>query len=294
MGRWFVVLLWGVVAAVAGACSGDGDSTSSLTADTSDEREGLDGLWLLSSVEIGDEPIPTEAALFLEIDGTEINGDTTCNHFGGELGGQLAQTAKECLREDVTEPDPMAVERAMLAAIRAGPGLDGQQLVFTVGGVRLVYDAVADPAPADLYAALDDETLLADVREIFLDPEAGGHPDYQRLVRLGHPSSDARFYLGTEGEVVCFVVSTHNASLTVCQLPRYAVRSAVAYDLANRHGPVGVRVALIPDAFVDAATQRPDLGEIGANVLLVSPNAEAGRHVLRDAAGEEFVLDLSK
>ena len=118
MGRWFVVFL-GVVAAVAGACSGDGDSTGSLTADTSDQRQVLDGLWLLSSVEISQEPIPTEGPLFLDIDGPEITGNTTCNDFAAELGGQLVKTSKACVRQDPTAPDPMAVERAMIAAIRA-------------------------------------------------------------------------------------------------------------------------------------------------------------------------------
>ncbi len=252
-----------------------------------------DGLWLLTTLEFDDELLPLDEPLFLEVDGTEVGGDTVCNRFGGQFGRRdHTATAEGCEPDDDPTIDRHEVQDAMIAAVLAGPRISDGRLTFTTSSTRLVYERIDDPTAVQLFAVLDDETAAASTDEIFLDPEAGRHPDYEGLARLTHPGTAARFYIGVDGELVCFIMSTDRASSSSCQRPRLAARRSWAFELANRDGPVGVHAALIPDAFVEAVAARPDLGQISGNVLLVAEGTAAGRYRFEEPGGQRFTLEV--
>ncbi len=258
--------------------------------DSTDAGEA-DGLWLLSSLEVDDRPVEVTEPIFLEIEEGSVGGNTVCNDFGGEFGGEFVSTTKGCISDDPSI-DLHHIESVMIEAVMTGPEVVDTNLVFSTPSGHLVYEQVDDPAPAELFAVLDNATNVASTEEIYLDPEAGTHPDYDRLVRLTHPGTDARFFIGIDDEFICFVVSTDAAASTVCQQPRFAARRGRAYELNSSEGPVGVRSAFIPDLFVGSLEERPDLGLISGNILLVSDDAPSGRHPLRGPGGQVFILGI--
>ena len=138
----------------------------------------------------------------------------------------------------------------------------------------------------------DDATKVASTDEIYPDPEAGGHPDDERLVRLAHPGTDARFFTGVDSDLVCVIVSTDNASSRTCQQPRFAARPGWAFELANQDEPVGVNSALIPDACIAAFETRPDLDQMSGNILLVSEGTATGRCEIEEPGGPRFTLQV--
>ncbi len=75
---------------------------------------------------------------------------------------------------------------------------------------------------------------------------------------------------------MCLIASMDTESFTACHKPRFAARTAYGYELSNINGPTGIRVALIPDSFLDAAIQRTDLGEVYDDILLIDDDAFAG------------------
>lgn len=265
--------------------------TSGRAVPTDDPREA-NGLWLLSSLEVDGELLSIDEPMFLEVSFNNVGGDTVCNDFGGEFGGPYTATAMGCEPDDDPTIDRHRVQDEMIAAILSGPQLVDDRLEFATETVHLVYERVDDPTAADLFDVLNEEGKEASPDEIYLDPEGGGQTDFDRLVRVEHPGSEARFYIGVDGELVCFVMSTDNAASTSCQSPRYAARRGWAFELLNMDGPVGVRAALIPDAFVADLETRSDLGTISENVLLVPDSTTPGVYVLEDADGNTFELDV--
>jgi hypothetical protein len=249
-----------------------------------------DGLWILSSLELDGETLTLDEPLFLEIEGTSVGGDTTCNQFQGQFGGDFSATAMGCLDYDGAGFDRNETEQEMIDAILSGAEVDNERLVFDNVRVRMTYERFVDPSPGDLYAILGDESRLASADEIYLDLEAGGRESYDRLVRLEHTGTEAVFFIGVQGELVCLVASTDAASFSTCQQPRYAGLQAVAIELTSRTGPTGIRSALIPDQYVAALENRPNLGSLNGNILLVDEAAPTGRHKFEGPAGQLFVL----
>lgn len=227
------------------------------------DEQGIDGFWTLTSADFEGAPVSLLEPMFLEIEGDQVGGNSVCNDFGGIFEGQFTQSLVGCLSEDESEPDPSMVEAALIDAAAARPEIEGDQLVLRSGGFRFFYERTVDPTPAELFEILDDVDHNVDSSEIFLDPEAGGsHQPFEQLVRVDHPGSTGRFFIGFSSELVCLIASTDTESFTACHRPRFAARTAYGYELSNMNGPTGIRVALIPDSFVDAAVQSPDLGEV--------------------------------
>ncbi len=252
--------------------------------------DGFDGLWLLVAAEVDGEVVASD--LHLEIDGSTISGETVCGQrFGGELGGPFERTPGGCDAEG--RPDLQSIEARLMEAVAESPRFDGELLVFSTDGVDLTYRRTVEVTAVELFSALDDETLSADPSELYVDPEGGGLPRFDRLVRLEHPSPAASFYVGTAEGLVCLVMSSDTAVLTSCQEPRKVALGTQALHLTSSEGRTLVRAALVPDAFVDAAaTELSSLGAVTGNVLVVDPDAEPGEYRLTAAGGEQFVLTV--
>jgi hypothetical protein len=187
-------------------------------ADKHNDDGAFDGLWLLTEAEVDGRPVPIDERLFLEVDGNRATGDSTCNPVGGVFGSRPgASETKLCAAEPQGRFDPMAVEYAMRDAILSGPEPSDGGLVFAKGGNRFVYEPVADPSPADLFAVIDDDTSIADPDEIVLDAEGGPPPPFQRLVRLHHAGTDTRFHLGVDGDLLCLVHSSGDTGGYYCR-----------------------------------------------------------------------------
>ncbi len=91
--------------------------------------------------------------------------------------------------------------------------------------------------------------------EILLDPEAGGsHRRFDQLVRLGHPGSAARFYLGVEGSLVCLIASTDTESLHGRSFCAFSSRFSVCGEYAElitfgvgEHAPANVAITRVEE-----------------------------------------------
>ena len=282
---WRVILL--VAVATLFAACGAVDVASVTSRNNNDGS--ADGLWLLTQVEIDGQVVPIDQILFLEIEGNTVGGESTCNNFGGTFGGDFSQTAELCVDERVAGLDPMRVESEMIDAIGNGPELTGDRLVFTVDKSHFVYEPTIDPAPAEVFAVINDDTKLADVAELFVDPE-GGQRRYDRLVRLDHSGTDIHYYLGLDGELVCFIYSTDNAAGSSCEQPRHVQFQTWAMSPQNMNGPVGPRVAFIPDHAIDAVSARPDVGDLEGNLLLIPDDDPGQKHFFDLDDGRTFAL----
>ncbi len=264
-----------------------------LSVPATEDEQSIDGFWVLTSADFEGAPLSLLEPMFVEIEGDQISGNAVCNGFGGSFESGLDQTTAGCSAEDESVPDLSTIDAALIDAAAARPQIQGDQLVSHSGGFTFFYERTVDPTPEELFGILGDEDRMADSSEIFLDPEAGGsHQPFEQLVRVDHPGSTGRFFIGVSSELVCLIASTDTESLTTCHRPRFAARTAGGYELSNRNGPTGIRMALIPDPFVDAAAQRPDLGEVYDNILLIDDDATPGRHTLTDAGGAQLVVQI--
>jgi hypothetical protein len=200
--------------------------------------QGIDGFWTLTSADLEGAPVSLLEPMFLEIEGDQVGGNSVCNDFGGSFEGEFTQTLAGCSTEGESVPDLSTIDAAPIDAAAARPQIQGDQLVSRSGGFRFFYERAVDPTPAELFEILDDVDRNAGSSEIFLDPEAGGsHQPFEQLVRVDHPGSTGRFYIGVSSELVCLIASTDTESFTACHKPRFAARTAYGYELSNMNGP---------------------------------------------------------
>ena len=217
-------------------------------------------------MEVDGEAVPSAAGLFVEIVDDEFSAEGACNSFGGQFGGETFSNLMGCAA------DREAIDQQMGEALTDGPDqVSETQLVFQASGVSLTYAAVVVPAPDELFSALNGPE--ANVSELFIDSE-GGPLDIDRLIRLSHPSEDARFYLTTSGENLGFYWSSENAGGS-WGVGSYPFARSWALELAGRDGPLGVRVALIPDTVADSPELQA-LGVLENNVLTLDDSIPAG------------------
>lgn len=251
-------------------------------------RVGSDGTWELASLTLDGELIPEVGGLFLEVTGAEFGAEGACNSFGGPFGGDIFSTLVGCI--DDVPLDRNAIDERMKEALSNGPDLIDNQLVFVAPGVELVYQPFDVPTVDEVFAVLENPDLAADESELFIDPEAGPLV-VDELVRLEHPNATAQFHLSTQGGLISLHWSTESAGGSWGGELRTLSRRGYAYELQGRSGPVGLRVALIPDTFV-GAPELLALGVLENNVLVLRDGIASGEVKVARPDGGSFVLTI--
>jgi len=268
--------------------SGENDpDTTAPEASPKPARLTPDGTWELITANVDGEPIDQLAGLFLEVTGEEFSAEGACNTFGGPFDGDIFSTLVGCLDETL---DRNAIDERMIEALSNGPSLIDNQLVFNGPGVDLVYQPFDIPPLDQLFAVLTNPDFAADGSELFVDPEAGPLL-VDQLSRLDHPNPIVQFYLGTQGDLVSFHWSAENAGGSWGAELRTLSRRAYAHELHGRSGPIGVRVALIPDTVADAP-ELLALGLLENNVLVLDESVERGAFTVQRPDGGDFVLTV--
>lgn len=262
--------------------SADGDSGRTPT------RVGPDGTWELATLTLDGELIPEVVGLFLEVGGAEFGADGACNSFAGPFDGDIFSTLAGCI--DDVPLDRNAIDERMKEALSNGPDLIDNQLVFVAPGVELVYQPFDVPAVGEAFAVLGNTDLAADESELFIDPEAGPLV-VDKLVRLEHPTTTAQFHLSTRGDLISLHWSTESAGGSWGGELRMLSRRGYAYELQGRSGPVGLRVALIPDTLV-GAPELLALGVLENNVLVLGDGIASGEVEVARPDGGSFVLTI--
>lgn len=111
----------------------------------------LDGAWVLVEGTVdGKEISGNEMVIDTEAGGHEaFTGSLMCNTFTGDAWDNLFQTVVGCfsnggspeqMGDEPQSPPGRWPEQSMFFALREGPSLEGDQLVFEIDGVRLVYE----------------------------------------------------------------------------------------------------------------------------------------------------------
>lgn len=249
--------------------------------------ESWDGLWVLVSGVVDGYALSPGG--FLEIDGQHVAGDVLCNRGGGEFGGEFGGEQAGCIDPNDPSLDLNGVTERIFAALSNGPEWNGDNLVFAIDGVQLVYHSTVNESAEDLFSILDDPAQTGDRDDIVLDPEAGGTPRFQKLARLEHSSMAASFFIAKQSDLVCLIISTEATGMMACLPPRQIAGSTYAYELNTREGPTGIIAALIPDDFVEVASLS-ELGAAQGNLLVVDPAVEVGEYAVINDAGEELVV----
>jgi heat shock protein HslJ len=153
---------------LAAACSGDDDTSVATDPDDGSVEPGpddggtsIEGSWtLVMLVEEGDMaiPLPENATIDLQIDGSEVSGTAACNQFGGSVeigedgsfaGSDLFQTEMAC-----EPPELMEMETRYLTALGAATSwvIEDEELTLTGPDAVLVYERTPDPVHAELEA----------------------------------------------------------------------------------------------------------------------------------------------
>lgn len=106
----------------------------------------------------------------------------------------------------------------------------------------------------------------------------------------GNPSrSDVELFLAEYDGSICLVYGTATLMDKHCTAPRVIAQHSNAIDIPTYH-PSVTRVALIPDSFAAAASNRAHLGTYRSNLLVIGAEAPAGNHVLTDDHGNELLI----
>lgn len=132
-----------------GACA-DGSAGDGGT----DELEGVNWVLVRSSIDELVADAPLEARVDLRFQGGEIGGHAGCNIYGGpyELEGPAISLRALSMTEMACEPPLMELEAAYTTALGGvrEHRVNGDELLLTGGGVRLVFAPEAEPGPASL------------------------------------------------------------------------------------------------------------------------------------------------
>ncbi len=117
----------------------------------------LEGVsWVLdrASVEALVRGAPSQARVDLRFEGGEVAGRSACNSYGGpyEVDGAGISFGALAMTEMACEPALMEIEAAYLAALAEVREyrVNGDDLLLTAGGVRLVFARETKPEPAPL------------------------------------------------------------------------------------------------------------------------------------------------
>lgn len=166
-----ILILAVAVLLLAAACSADDDASVATdpgdgSGETGSDDGGpdasgtnIEGSWtLVMLVAEGDMviPLPEDATIDLQIDGSEVGGTAACNSYGGsvEIGedgsfvtGDLFQTEMAC-----EPPELMEMETRYLTALDAATAwvIEDGQLTLTGPDAVLVFERTPDPVDVAL------------------------------------------------------------------------------------------------------------------------------------------------
>ncbi len=164
MNRSLVLAITLVLALLAAACGDDDDATavddSTDTDGGSDPfGSGIDGGWtLVTLVEGGDMvvPMPDDATIDLDVNGSELGGTAACNSFGGTIlvldDGSVTVSELFSTEMACDPPELMELEARYLAALGAATSwaLQDGQLTLTGPSAKLVYESTPVPDAVEL------------------------------------------------------------------------------------------------------------------------------------------------
>ncbi len=245
---------------------------------------GSDGLWLMRLMTVDGVPFDLgEAPLFLTVaDGRIVGGSGRCNGFGFDADGTYFSEAVGCFEERAV------FDERLREALTTSELLD-DRLVLSGQGTRVEYERFTEPTPGELFSVLAAPESAASPDEIVLDAEAGGTPDFDAVARLA-ALGGIDYFLATDGSLVCLVRSNGSTGGYRCQQARQAALITFADAIFGPDGPLGPTVALVPDAFLEAARSL-GRGELVGNIWLLADEPN-GTIQLTNDAGDEFAVTV--
>ena len=159
-------------------------------------------------------------------------------------------------------------------------------MVFQGDRGELVYERIPDYDPIGVFSALADPEQMVDASTI---RGVRGTP----AALLEHPATDASMYLSVSRGLMCTTWALDRPRGSSCTELRRFMRGAWSWDLTTGAGPSGIRFIVIPDAFVDAATDAlAGVADGAGNLFLVDPSAPDQTITFTNDSGEPYTVTI--
>lgn len=267
------------ILALGTACSSNADTAVSWA-----EAFDINGTWELITGTVDGESIRPFLGITVTPDG--IVAESNCNAFSMERDGTGgAEKLARCFGFD-DAIDPMVVQEGFMDLVRAGPRFEDGLMVFRGDRGELVYERLPDYEPTNVFSVLADPERIVDASTI---RRVRGKP----AALLEHPATDASMYLSVSQSMLCTTWALDQPMGSSCADLRHFMRGARSWELTTSSGPTGIRLLVIPDAFVAAAGEAlVGVAEGAGNLFLVDPTAQDQTITFATESGVPYTVTI--